>query len=67
MPLKSQQNRRSLAGVDLVLFAGDACKTRDPNSTYRREFARRIKRLAAGKVRPCDRWNSAQGSGGTLQ
>ena len=32
--------------VDLVLFAGDAYKTRDPNSTYRREFARRIKKLA---------------------
>ncbi len=32
--------------VDLVLFAGDAYKMRDPNSTYRREFARRIKRLA---------------------
>jgi exonuclease SbcD len=32
--------------IDLVLFAGDAYKTRDPNSTYRREFARRIKRLA---------------------
>ena len=32
--------------VDLVLFAGDAYKTRDPNSTYRREFSRRIKRLA---------------------
>jgi len=32
--------------VDLVLFAGDAYKSRDPNSTYRREFARRIKRLA---------------------
>jgi len=32
--------------VDLVVFAGDAYKTRDPNSTYRREFARRIKRLA---------------------
>jgi exonuclease SbcD len=32
--------------VDLVLFAGDAYKTRDPNSTHRREFARRIKRLA---------------------
>lgn len=32
--------------VDLVLFAGDAFKSRDPNSTYRREFARRIKRLA---------------------
>jgi len=32
--------------VDLFVFAGDAYKTRDPNSTYRREFARRIKRLA---------------------
>jgi len=31
--------------VDLVLFAGDAYKNRDPNSTCRREFARRIKRL----------------------
>ena len=32
--------------IDLVLFAGDAYKNRDPNSTHRREFARRIKRLA---------------------
>jgi exonuclease SbcD len=32
--------------IDLVIFAGDAFKTRDPNSTYRREFARRIKKLA---------------------
>jgi len=32
--------------VDLFLFAGDAYKIRDPNSTYRREFERRIKRLA---------------------
>ncbi len=32
--------------IDLALFAGDAYKSRDPNSTYRREFARRIKRLA---------------------
>ncbi len=36
--------------VDLVLFAGDAYKTRDPNSTYRREFSRRIKRLADAGV-----------------
>ena len=36
--------------VDLVLFAGDAYKTRDPNSTYRREFARRIKKLADGGI-----------------
>ncbi len=33
-------------GADLVLFAGDAYKTRDPNSTYQRAFARRVKRLA---------------------
>jgi exonuclease SbcD len=32
--------------VDLFVFAGDAYKTRDPNSTHRREFERRIKRLA---------------------
>ena len=32
--------------VDLAIFAGDAYKSRDPNSTYRRELARRIKRLA---------------------
>lgn len=32
--------------VDLVIFAGDVYKSREPNSTYRREFARRIKRLA---------------------
>lgn len=32
--------------VDLVIFAGDAYKTRDPNSTYRREFSWRIKELA---------------------
>jgi len=32
--------------ADLALFAGDAFKTRSPNPTYTREFARRIKRLA---------------------
>jgi exonuclease SbcD len=36
--------------VDLVVFAGDAYKSRDPSSTYRREFARRIKRLADAGV-----------------
>jgi exonuclease SbcD len=36
--------------VDLFLFTGDAYKTRDPNSTYRREFERRIKRLADAGV-----------------
>ena len=32
--------------VDVFVFAGDAYKTRDPNPTYQREFARRIKRIA---------------------
>jgi exonuclease SbcD len=33
-------------GVDLFVFAGDAYRTRDPNPTYQREFARRIKKVA---------------------
>lgn len=32
--------------ADLVVFAGDAFKTRDPDPTQQREFARRIKALA---------------------
>nr|MBC7244072.1 exonuclease subunit SbcD [Chloroflexota bacterium] len=36
--------------VDLVLFAGDAYKNRDPNPTHQREFARRIHRLAAANI-----------------
>ncbi len=32
--------------VDVLIFAGDAYRTRDPNPTYQREFARRIKRVA---------------------
>jgi len=32
--------------ADLVIFAGDAFKTRDPDPTQQREFARRIKTLA---------------------
>lgn len=32
--------------VDIFIFTGDAFKTRDPNPTYQREFARRIKRVA---------------------
>lgn len=32
--------------IDVVIFAGDAYKTRDPNPTYQREFARRMKKLA---------------------
>jgi DNA repair protein SbcD/Mre11 len=33
-------------GIDVFVFAGDAYRTRDPNPTYQREFARRIKRIA---------------------
>ena len=33
--------------VDLVLFCGDAYKSRDPTQTHQREFARRIARLSA--------------------
>ncbi len=32
--------------VDLVLFCGDAYKSRDPSQTQQREFAKRIKRLS---------------------
>jgi exonuclease SbcD len=32
--------------ADVVLFAGDAFKTRSPSPTYQRAFARRVKRLA---------------------
>lgn len=33
-------------GVDLIVFAGDAFKTRSPSPTYQREFAHRISDLA---------------------
>ncbi|MBF8268181.1 MAG: sbcD [Dehalococcoidia bacterium] len=36
--------------VDLVLFAGDAYKSRDPSQTHQREFARRIARLSQGGI-----------------
>jgi exonuclease SbcD len=36
--------------VDLVLFAGDAYKNRDPSPTHQREFAERIHRLASADV-----------------
>ena len=32
--------------VDLALFCGDAYKSRDPNQTHQREFAKRVARLA---------------------
>lgn len=36
--------------VDLVLFCGDAYRTRDPNPTYQREFATRVHRLASAGI-----------------
>ena len=36
--------------VDLVLFCGDAYKSRDPSQTHQREFAKRIARLSSEGV-----------------
>ncbi|MFC1916729.1 exonuclease SbcCD subunit D [Chloroflexota bacterium] len=36
--------------VDLVLFCGDAYKSREPGQTQQREFARRINRLSTGGI-----------------
>lgn len=36
--------------VDLVLFCGDAYKSRDPNQTQQREFAKRISRLSTSGI-----------------
>ena len=36
--------------VDLVIFCGDAYKSRDPSQTQQREFARRIKRLSEANI-----------------
>ncbi|MBI2980513.1 MAG: exonuclease SbcCD subunit D [Chloroflexi bacterium] len=38
------------AGVDLVLFCGDAYKSREPSQTQQREFARRINWLSTGGI-----------------
>jgi exonuclease SbcD len=37
--------------VDLVVFAGDIYKTRDPTPTHQREFARRVHRLTSAGIR----------------
>ena len=42
--------------VDLVLFCGDAYKTREPSQTQQREFARRISRLSSGNVPVFNTW-----------
>ncbi|MGC9358408.1 MAG: metallophosphoesterase family protein, partial [Anaerolineae bacterium] len=36
--------------ADLVLFAGDAFRTRDPNPTHQREFARRLRQLSEAEI-----------------
>ena len=36
--------------ADLVLFCGDAYKSREPNQTQQREFAKRINRLSSGNI-----------------
>ncbi|MBM4463162.1 MAG: exonuclease SbcCD subunit D [Chloroflexi bacterium] len=36
--------------ADLVIFCGDAYKSRDPSQTHQREFARRVGMLAAGGI-----------------
>jgi exonuclease SbcD len=36
--------------VDLVIFCGDAYKTREPTQTQQREFAKRINRLSANDI-----------------
>ncbi|MFC1466928.1 MAG: exonuclease SbcCD subunit D [Candidatus Brachytrichaceae bacterium NZ_4S206] len=36
--------------ADVVIFAGDAFKTRDPNPTYQRAFARQIMRLSRANI-----------------
>ena len=37
--------------VDLVLFCGDAYRSRDPSQTHQREFARRVARLVTADIR----------------
>ena len=36
--------------IDLVLFCGDAYRSRDPSQTYQREFAKRIRRLSGNNI-----------------
>src|ERR1039458_2226610 len=36
--------------VDLVLFCGDAYKTREPSQNQQREFAKKLKRLSEGGI-----------------
>ena len=43
-------DRASQGDVDLVVFTGDAYRSRDPSPTHQREFARRIRRLSRAGV-----------------
>ena len=36
--------------IDLVLFCGDAYRSRDPSQTYQREFAKRIRLLSSNNI-----------------
>ena len=36
--------------IDLVLFSGDAYRSRDPSQTHQREFARRVSTLVANGI-----------------
>src|SRR6185437_11015254 len=36
--------------ADVVLFAGDAYRSREPTQTHQKEFARRIQRLSAAGI-----------------
>lgn len=45
--LDSVINTAIECNADLLIFAGDAYKTRNPSPSYQREFARRIGRLSA--------------------
>jgi exonuclease SbcD len=36
--------------IDLVIFCGDAYKSRDPSQTHQREFAKRIRRLSEANI-----------------
>ncbi len=48
--LKEIVDRAIEREADVVIFAGDAFKTRDPNPTYQRAFARQIMRLSRANI-----------------
>ncbi|MBI4295274.1 MAG: exonuclease SbcCD subunit D [Chloroflexi bacterium] len=48
--LDTVANRALEGDIDLVLFCGDAYKSREPSQTQQREFARRIARIAGAGI-----------------